>query len=44
MSEDELKQELKQLVTDLGWDYDRMSSSGQETYAKICSIIDKLTE
>ena len=24
------------LIDDLGWDYDRMSSSGQETYDKIC--------
>lgn len=24
--------EIKTLVEDLGWEYDRMSSSGQETY------------
>ena len=24
--------EIKELIDDLQWDYDRMSSSGQETY------------
>ena len=28
--------ELFNLINDLGWDFDRMSSSGQETYEKIC--------
>ena len=28
--------EVLQLIDDLGWDYDRMSSSGQQTYHKIC--------
>ena len=28
--------EVLELIEDLGWDYDRMSSSGQETYDKIC--------
>ena len=28
--------EILDLIDDLGWDYDRMSSSGQETYDKIC--------
>ena len=28
--------EILDLIEDLGWDYDRLSSSGQETYDKIC--------
>ena len=32
-------EELKNLVDDLGWDYDRMSSSGQETYDKLCKVL-----
>lgn len=28
--------EVLELIADLGWDYDRMSSSGQETYEAIC--------
>ena len=31
--------DIKELVVDLGWDYDRMSSSGQETYDKLCEIM-----
>ena len=31
--------ELKELVDDLYWDYDRMSSSGQETLDKIADIL-----
>ena len=30
---------LLKLIDDMGWDYDRFSSSGQETYDKICKII-----
>ena len=36
------KQELekaKDLIDDLGWDFQQMSSSGQETYKKICKIM-----
>jgi len=32
--------DIKDLVEDLGWDYDRMSSSGQETYDKLCELLD----
>ena len=32
--------ELKDLVDDLYWDYDRMSSSGQETLNKIAGILE----
>ena len=28
--------EVLELIEDLGWDYDRMSSSGQETYHQLC--------
>tara|TARA_A100001388_G_scaffold269362_1_gene245547 strand:- start:68 stop:259 length:192 start_codon:yes stop_codon:yes gene_type:complete len=30
-----IMEKLIPLIADLGWDYDRMSSSGQETYDKI---------
>ena len=29
-------EQLKELIADLGWEYDRMSSSGQESYDEIC--------
>jgi len=32
-------QKLQMLVNNLGWDYDRMSSSGQATYEEICKIL-----
>jgi hypothetical protein len=32
--------DIKELVEDLGWDYDRMSSSGQETYDKLCELLE----
>jgi hypothetical protein len=32
-------QDIKDLVEDLGWDYERMSSSGQETYDKLCELL-----
>jgi hypothetical protein len=31
--------DIKELIEDLGWDYDRMSSSGQETYDKLCELM-----
>lgn len=34
------KEDIKDLVQDLGWDYDRMSPSGQETYEKLCEILE----
>ena len=42
MHEDKLLQELAQLIEDMGFDYDRFSQSGQETYDKICSIVNTL--
>ena len=34
-----LKEKLPNLVQDLFWEYDRMSSSGQETYDILCKRI-----
>jgi hypothetical protein len=31
--------DIKDLIEDLGWEYDRMSSSGQETYDKLCELM-----
>ena len=42
MDEDKLIQELAKLIEDMGFDYDRFSVAGQETYDKICSIVNKL--
>ena len=30
---------LIKLVGDLGWDYDRLSSSGQDTYNQLCDLL-----
>ena len=35
----EQKAKLIKLIGDLGWDYDRMSTSGQETYNKLCDLL-----
>ena len=35
---------LLELIDDMGWDYDRFSSSGQETYDKICTILATVKE
>jgi hypothetical protein len=31
--------DIKDLIEELGWDYDRLSSSGQETYNKLCELL-----
>ena len=36
--------ELKELVDDLYWEYDRMSSSGKETLDKIADLVGVPTE
>ena len=36
--------DLVDLIDDMGWDYDRFSSSGQETYDKICTILATVEE
>ena len=41
---DEDGHQLLQLIDDMGWDYDRFSSSGQETYDKICVILGTVEE
>ena len=41
---DEAGHKLLQLIDDMGWDYDRFSSSGQETYDKICVILGTVEE
>lgn len=37
--EDRQLEKVKNLVDDLGWDYQRMSSSGQETYEELCKVL-----
>ena len=32
-------EKIEDLVYDLGWDYDRMSSCGRETYDKLCDLL-----
>ena len=41
---DEQGHKLLSLINDMGWDFDRFSSSGQETYDKICTIIGTVEE
>ena len=36
-------EEVKKLIDDLGWDYDRMSSSGQESLDKLFKIFGMMT-
>lgn len=35
----EQKEKLIKLIGDLGWDYDRMSSSGQQVYNELCDLL-----
>ena len=35
---------LLTLITDLGWDYQRMSMSGREIYDKICHLLGTIPE
>ena len=44
-TQDEVKDILKEIIDmvgDLGWDYDRMSQSGQETYDKLVNFVESL--
>jgi len=34
-----MSKEIIKLIEDLGWEYDRMSSSGQETYDKLTELL-----
>ena len=36
VSQIKLMEEIQDLVEDLGWEYQRMGSSGRETYEKLC--------
>ena len=42
MNEDQIIQKLSELIGDLGFDYERMSQSGQRTYDEICGLLNKL--
>lgn len=42
MTEDQLIQKLSELLEDLGFDYDRFSTSGKQTYEEIMSLVAKL--
>lgn len=32
-------EQVKKLVYNMGWDYDRMSSSGQQCYEELCELL-----
>ena len=38
------KSQVTKLVVDLCWDYDRMSSSGQETLDNLCKVLNIETD
>ena len=40
----DLGDKLTTLIDDLGWDYQRMSSSGREIYDKICHLLNMIPE
>ena len=40
----ELGDKLLSLITDLGWDYQRMSMRGRETYDEICHLLGMIPE
>lgn len=42
MDEDKVIQKLSELIGDLGFDYDRMSQAGKQTYDEICNLMQKL--
>lgn len=44
MNMDDVINKLVTLLEDLGWDYDRMSESGKQTYTEICSLVYLLKE
>ena len=35
---------MMELIDDLGWEYDRMSSSGKETYDKLTKLLKEDTD
>lgn len=36
---DKQLEKVKDLVDDLGWEHQRMSSSGQDSYEKLCRVL-----
>ena len=38
------KSQVTKFIVDLCWEYDRMSSSGQETLDKLCKVLNIETE
>lgn len=34
------QEKIQQLVADLGWDYDRLSTGGQSVYNELCGLLD----
>ena len=38
----DILESIEDMVGDLGWDYDRMSQSGQETYDKLVNFVESL--
>lgn len=42
LDKDKVIKRLDELITNLGFDYDRMSTSGQETYEEICECMQQL--
>ena len=43
LNRDSHKKQVVELLDDLGWEYDRMSSSGQETLDKLYKIFGMMT-
>ena len=44
-TQDEIKDlidSIEELVGDLGWDYDRLSQSGKETYDRLANFVETL--
>jgi len=39
-----MSKEIIKLIDDLGWEYDRMSSSGKETYDKLTKLLKEDTD
>ena len=42
MTQDELIAKISEKIEDLGWDYDRFSKAGKQTYEELCALIHKL--
>lgn len=41
---EELVQRIYELIYNMGFDYDRFSLSGRETYDELCTLIEQLKE